>query len=99
MTDPDHLGEHPVAGGRQQRIVKVAIDVAVDREVAGFERSAFEQLVAGGKTALDDLSFLRAKPALRDKANRYALQRGADIVGIDDRGKRKFAHREAAIGA
>ena len=69
---------------REQRVVKVAVDVAIDREVAGLERSALEQFVAGGERPLDDLFLLVAKPALGRKANGDAFQRGADVVGIDN---------------
>src|SRR5580698_11305147 len=55
MADPDHFAEHAVAGGGQQTVVKITVDIAIDGEVAGFKRSTFQQLVAGGERALDDL--------------------------------------------
>ena len=51
VADPDHLGEHAVARGDEQSVVEVTIDIAIDREIAGFERAALQQSVAGTEAA------------------------------------------------
>src|ERR1700737_4774311 len=98
VANPNHLGKHAIARRGQQSIVKVAVDVAINREVARLERAALQKLVPGGQAALDYRTRVRTQSAFRRKPRRDAFERGADFVSIDNSVEWKLTHREAAVG-
>jgi hypothetical protein len=99
VADPDHLGERPVARRGEQSVVEVTTDVAIDREIAGFERAALQQSIASAEAALDRRFFVRTEAAVCGKPSRNPFERGADLIGIDNASSGNSRTAKQRLGA
>ncbi|HXL28278.1 MAG TPA: hypothetical protein VN968_03140 [Bradyrhizobium sp.] len=62
MASPYDLAEHAVARDGRHRVMEIAVDAAIDRQIAGFERALLQQPVAGGEAAFDGSLRFRRLP-------------------------------------